>query len=75
VIHQNARVYAGLFDGAEKAALTVAAGRRLYVHVALGDVAVNGQKLSAGDAAMLDGESQVELAAGRAAEVLVFDLP
>ncbi|HQR70605.1 MAG TPA: pirin family protein [Burkholderiaceae bacterium] len=75
VIHQNARVYAGLFDGAEAAALSVSAGRRVYVHVALGDVAVNGQKLSAGDAVMLEGESQVELASGRAAEVLVFDLP
>ena len=75
VIHQNARVYVGLFDGAEAAALPVSAGRRIYVHVALGDVAVNGQKLSAGDAAMFEGEPQVELTSGRAAEVLVFDLP
>jgi quercetin 2,3-dioxygenase len=75
VIHQDARVYAGLFDGAESAALTVAAGRRVYVHVARGGVTVNGHVLGAGDAAMLADESRVVLADGRSAEVLVFDLP
>ena len=35
---------------------------------------VNGQALAAGDAALLRGESQVELAQGRDADVLVFDL-
>ena len=38
VIHQNARVYAGTFDGDETAALQVAPGRRAYIHVARGDV-------------------------------------
>jgi redox-sensitive bicupin YhaK (pirin superfamily) len=75
VIHQDARVYAGLFDGAESAGLTVAAGRRVYVHVARGGVTVNGHVLGAGDAAMLADESRVVLADGRSAEVLVFDLP
>src|SRR5439155_782387 len=32
------------------------------------------QRLSAGDAALLDGESQLRLSEGRGAEVLVFDL-
>ena len=74
-IHQDARVYAGLFDGDEKAALTLAAGRRGYVHVARGDVTVSGQKLGAGDAIMLAGNERAELSAGREAEVLAFDLP
>lgn len=42
LIHQDARVYAGLFDGAETAALRVAEDRRLYVHVARGRVTANG---------------------------------
>ena len=75
VIHQNARVYAGTFDGDETAALQVAPGRRAYIHVALGDVTVNGQKLRAGDAVMLTDEPSAVLANGRAAEVLAFDLP
>ena len=75
VIHQNARVYAGTFDGDETAVLQVGAGRRVYIHVARGDVAVNGQKLGAGDAVMLTDEPSAVLANGRAAEVLAFDLP
>ena len=75
VIQQDARVYAGLFNGAESDELAVPAGRRAYVHVARGDVTVNGQALGAGDAAMFTQEPRVVLADGRSAEVLVFDLP
>ena len=75
VIHQNARVYAGTFDGDETAVLQVGAGRRAYIHVARGDVTVNGQKLGAGDAVMLTDERSAVLANGHAAEVLAFDLP
>jgi hypothetical protein len=75
VIRQNARVYAGLFDGDERAVLEVATGRRLYVHVARGEMTANGEILRAGDALKLTGVTRLELAGGRAAEVLVFDLP
>jgi redox-sensitive bicupin YhaK (pirin superfamily) len=44
------------------------------VHLVRGELEVNGQKLSGGDAAMLAGESQLTLGAGKDAEVLVFDL-
>jgi redox-sensitive bicupin YhaK (pirin superfamily) len=74
-IHQQARVYAGLFDGSEQAHLAIATDRLAYVHVARGDISLNGQSLKAGDAAKLTGESQVLLDQGRRAEVLVFDLP
>jgi redox-sensitive bicupin YhaK (pirin superfamily) len=73
-IHQDARLYAGLFDGAESAALELAPGRRAWVHVARGSVLVNGTELSAGDAAAITDESRVELSGGKNAEVLVFDL-
>jgi redox-sensitive bicupin YhaK (pirin superfamily) len=52
----------------------LAPGRLGYVHVARGTLQVNGQLLAAGDAALLRGESQVELGQGRNADVLVFDL-
>jgi redox-sensitive bicupin YhaK (pirin superfamily) len=74
-IHQDARVYAGLFDGDERATLDVAPGRRAYVHVARGEIDVGGQHLAAGDAAMITDSGRVELAGGRNAEVLAFDLP
>jgi len=75
VIHQDMRLYAGLFDGDETATLAVAPGRRFYVHVARGRVSVNGQALEAGDAARLEGVDAVSLSQGSGAEVLVFDLP
>jgi redox-sensitive bicupin YhaK (pirin superfamily) len=69
-IHQNASLYAGLFDGDERAMLS---GRKVYVHVARGTITVNGHELGAGDALKTDGK--VALEKGKDAEVLVFDLP
>jgi len=74
LIHADARLYAGLFDGGETFTLALDPTRKGYVHVVKGEVEVNGQKLSGGDAAKLEKESQVTLSAGRDAEVLVFDL-
>jgi quercetin 2,3-dioxygenase len=75
LIHQDARVYAGLFDGAETAALQVAPGRLIYVHVARGAVDANGVALEAGDALKSSDTPLLNLQNGREAEVLVFDLP
>ena len=73
-VHQDARVYAGLFDGAERAQHPLAPGRKAYVHVARGSITVNGQRLDAGDALKTD-ERALALAEGARAEVLLFDLP
>ncbi len=75
LIHQDARVYAGLFDGAEQASLTVKPGRRIYVHVARGSIAANDTDLAAGDALKLTDVTTLTLENGHEAEVLVFDLP
>ena len=74
-IHQNARVYAGLFDGAESEIFAVASGRRIYLHVARGEVSVNGIALDAGDGLKAVDEARIEISDGRQAEVLLFDLP
>jgi len=73
-IHQDARVYAGLFDGTERASAELGEGRKAYVHLARGAITVNGQRLSAGDALKTD-ERKLEFSAGENAEVLLFDLP
>jgi redox-sensitive bicupin YhaK (pirin superfamily) len=75
LIHQDARVYAGLFDGPETAKLSVGNGRRIYVHLARGKLSANGVALSAGDALKITGDGQLRLEQGDTAEVLVFDLP
>ena len=75
LIHQDARVYAGLFEGGESAQLEVAKGRQLYVHVARGAIHANGVALETGDAVKITDASALQLDRGRDAEVIVFDLP
>jgi redox-sensitive bicupin YhaK (pirin superfamily) len=74
IIHADASVYAGLFDGAERAELAIDAARKAYVHIVRGALDVNGARVSAGDAVLLEHESRIALNNGADAEVLVFDL-
>lgn len=73
-LYQDARVYAGLLDGAEAATLELAPGRHAYVHVARGTLDLNGTTLHAGDGARVRDETRLHLTNGQDAEVLVFDL-
>jgi len=74
-MHQDARMYVALVDADEVVTQELDPARHIYVHVARGQVEVNGETLAAGDAAMLAGESRLTLRSGREAEVLAFDLP
>ena len=74
-LHQDARIYAGLFDGVERAAPALAPGRKAYLHVVRGSLVANGIPLEAGDALKASGVSEVVLEKGAGAEVLLFDLP
>jgi redox-sensitive bicupin YhaK (pirin superfamily) len=73
-VHADAAMYAGLLNGDDEAELVLAPGRKAYVHLVRGELTVNGQVLRTGDAAALDDETRLHLSAGKAAEVLVFDL-
>jgi quercetin 2,3-dioxygenase len=75
LIHQDARIYAGLFDGPEAQTLQVEPGRRIYVHVARGRLTANQIVLDAGDALQITAGTSVKIDQGQDAEVLVFDLP
>lgn len=74
LIHADASLYAGLFDGAEAAQLPLDRSRKAYVHLIRGELDVNGQRLDAGDALGVQDESLITLSHGRDAEVFVFDL-
>jgi redox-sensitive bicupin YhaK (pirin superfamily) len=75
-IHQDARLYATLLDGADAVVHALAPGRRAYLHVVRGEVSVNGERLGAGDALKAWGnETAIRLENARSAEVLLFDLP
>ena len=73
-VYQDARVYAGLFDGAERAEIGLAPGRYAYVHVARGALNVNGIALGAGDGARIRDEERLRFDGGEDAELLLFDL-
>jgi redox-sensitive bicupin YhaK (pirin superfamily) len=73
-IFADAKVYAGLFDGLQSAQLQLDPKRKAYVHLIQGSLVINGQNLSSGDALLIQDESHLEIANGKSAEVLVFDL-
>ena len=73
-VHQDARVYAGLFDGSEQQRFTLPAERFAYIHLARGTLTVNGQRLVAGDGVRLRNVRDIDFSAGDNAEVLLFDL-
>jgi redox-sensitive bicupin YhaK (pirin superfamily) len=73
-VHQDARVYAALVDGAERAVHALAPRRSAYVHMARGAAVVNGRRLAAGDALKLAEVAEIALEKGEGAEVLLFDL-
>ena len=73
-IHADAALYAGLFNGSESAELALDPKRKAYVHLVRGALDVNGQRLQAGDAALIAEAERLTLSRGDDAEVLVFDL-
>lgn len=73
-VHQDVKVYAGLFTAGEEASFALAPQRHAWVHVARGKARVAGQELTAGDAVAVSGEQAVKIEGLAEAELLVFDL-
>ncbi len=74
-LHADVVLCVGVFDRGESSELGLAPGRRAWVHVASGEVRVNGEELREGDGAALSLESVVRVEGVSHGEVLVFDLP
>ncbi len=75
-IHQDARVYATNLAEDERVRHPLASGRKGWVQVTRGRLAVNGRDREAGAGAAVAEEREIELAAsGEPAEALVFDVP
>jgi redox-sensitive bicupin YhaK (pirin superfamily) len=73
-IYADAKLYAGLFDQAQTASLTLDPKRKAYVHLIKGELKVNDLSLSAGDALLVSDETELALTDSHNAEVLIFDL-
>jgi redox-sensitive bicupin YhaK (pirin superfamily) len=73
-VHQDTRVYAGLFDGVERARFSLPPRRCAYLQVARGALHVNGVVMQAGDGARIRDERMLTFDQGKDAEILLFDL-
>jgi redox-sensitive bicupin YhaK (pirin superfamily) len=76
VIHQDSDIFAALLNDGEAVSHDLKSGRKAWVQVVRGTVAVNGEAVRAGDGVALENESKVAVTArADGSEVLVFDLP
>jgi redox-sensitive bicupin YhaK (pirin superfamily) len=73
-IHQDVRILGAQLSAGAGAEYAFAPGRYGWLHVARGQVTVNGTALGAGDGAAFSAEPSASLRAVDAAEVLLFDL-
>jgi quercetin 2,3-dioxygenase len=73
-IHQNTDLLLGKLEAGQTVKHVLTSDRHAWVHVAEGEVNLNGHKLSAGDAVGLSEESNLEITCVKPAQVLVFDL-
>lgn len=77
IIHQNAWIYASVLGPGQAVQQPLAPGRYAWLHVAQGNITLNGQPLKEGDGAAIGGEKKLKLAgaAPQGGEFLLFDLP
>jgi quercetin 2,3-dioxygenase len=73
-IHQDVRLYAALLDEGDSVTHAIPPGRRTWVQIVRGAVALDGDQLKAGDGAAITEADAVALKAESAAELLLFDL-
>jgi len=73
-INQDADLYVAKLEAGNKVAHALKPARHGWLHVAEGEVKLNGDTLKGGDAAGFSEESRVELVAAAPSQVLLFDL-
>jgi redox-sensitive bicupin YhaK (pirin superfamily) len=75
VIHQDSDIFAALLNDGEAVSHDLKSGRKAWVQVVRGSVAVNGETVRAGDGVALENETKVAVTArADGSEVRVFDL-
>jgi redox-sensitive bicupin YhaK (pirin superfamily) len=74
VINQDADLWLAKLEPKQAVQHTLGAGRHAWLHVAEGEVTVNGKLLAGGDAAALDEASALNVVAVKPSQVLLFDL-
>ena len=73
-INQDADLYLAKLEPGNEVTHTLKPGRHAWLHVAEGEVTVNGETLKGGDAAAVSDEPRIEVAGNKQSQVLLFDL-
>ena len=73
-INQDADLYVAKLEAGNEASHELNPARHAWVHVAEGEVKLNGDTLKAGDAVALSDEPRMQLVATKPSQVLLFDL-
>ena len=73
-IHQDTDLFASLLSAKEQVEYRITAGHLAYLHLIKGAVHVNGVSLKTGDAAKIQAEVALVIAADEDSELLLFDL-
>jgi quercetin 2,3-dioxygenase len=73
-INQDAELWLGKFSGNETLTHELKTGRNAWLHVAEGNVTLNGTPLSGGDGVAVSKESKLDIVGNGKAQVLLFDL-
>ena len=75
LIHQDMLLFATILQAGRQLGYQPVIGRSLYVHIAKGNVTLNGVALAQGDAVAVDNEAMIIITSQTDAEMLLFDLP
>jgi quercetin 2,3-dioxygenase len=76
IVHQDAEIFAALLNKGATVSQPLVGGRKAWVQVVRGAVAVNGEELRTGDGAQVKEVATLEIGAlADGSELLLFDLP
>jgi redox-sensitive bicupin YhaK (pirin superfamily) len=73
-IHQDADLWLAKLEANQQVAHLLEKNRHAWIHVAEGEVELNGTTLAAGDAAAVNAQTKLQLSANKPSQVLLFDL-
>jgi redox-sensitive bicupin YhaK (pirin superfamily) len=74
LVHQDAHVFVSRLGPGPVATHELGEGRGVYLYVIEGDVTVNGERMTTGDAARIWAESSVSIEAAATAELILMDV-
>jgi len=74
LVHQDAHVFVSHLDPAVTVSHPLVDGRGVYLYVIEGDVTVNGERMATGDAAEIEWEPEVAIAATSVSELILVDV-